>query len=44
VSDEYPNNPDVGPRCGECRLGLGTHDERDPYCDYHPSKDEQENK
>lgn len=28
-------NPDRGPRCGECRMGLGRHDERDPLCDHH---------
>lgn len=28
-------NPDVGPRCGECRLGLGIHNVADPYCTHH---------
>lgn len=28
-------NPDVGPRCGECRLGLGAHNTADPLCDHH---------
>ena len=28
-------NPDRGPRCGECRLGLGVHDARDPLCAWH---------
>lgn len=31
-------NPDVGPRCGECRLGLGTHNTEDPYCDHHKAR------
>ena len=35
VTDKYPNNPDIGPRCGECRLGLGVHNTSDPYCDHH---------
>jgi hypothetical protein len=30
-------NADVGPRCGECRLGLGSHDKADPYCAHHAS-------
>lgn len=25
-------NPERGPRCGECRLGLGVHEPRDPLC------------
>lgn len=35
---KYPRprtNPDVGPRCGECRLGLGAHNTADPLCDHH---------
>lgn len=24
-----------GPRCGECRLGLGVHEPRDPQCAWH---------
>ena len=28
-------NPDRGPRCGECRLGLGVHNYADPLCDHH---------
>lgn len=27
-----PANPDVGERCGECRLGLGVHRPSDPLC------------
>jgi len=42
-SNEYRNNPDVGPRGGECRLGLGVHNTSDPYCDHHTTN-EQENK
>ena len=29
------DNPEIGIRCGECRLGLGTHRPEDPYCDLH---------
>jgi hypothetical protein len=31
-------NPDVGPRCPECRLGLGSHNTADPYCDHYGVK------
>lgn len=26
-------NPDVGARCGECRMGLGVHNPADPRCE-----------
>ena len=26
------SNPDVGPRCGACRLGLVVHEPSDPQC------------
>ena len=26
-------NPDRGPRCGECRMGLGVHNVEDPLCE-----------
>lgn len=29
------DKPEVGRRCGECRLGLGTHDTADPLCNFH---------
>ncbi len=28
------SNPEVGPRCGACRLGLVVHESRDPQCVY----------
>lgn len=28
-----PKNPEVGPRCGECRLGTGIHNTDDPLCE-----------
>ena len=31
-------NPDVGPRCGECRLGTGVHNPADPLCDLHRAR------
>lgn len=26
--------PYAGPRCPECRMGLGSHDVQDPLCDF----------
>ena len=26
------SNPDVGPRCPACRMGLVTHEPSDPQC------------
>lgn len=26
------SNPDVGPRCPACRMGLVTHEPKDPHC------------
>lgn len=31
--DRSPRNPEVGPRCGECRLGTGIHNTADPLCE-----------
>lgn len=31
-----PARPEVGPRCGACRLGLPTHDTADPLCEAKP--------
>ncbi len=28
------------PKCGECRLGLGTHNEADPYCTHYQGEDD----
>lgn len=28
-----PSNPEVGPRCGACRLGLPSHNTLDPLCE-----------
>ena len=25
-------NPDIGPRCPACRMGLVTHEPLDPHC------------
>jgi hypothetical protein len=33
--DRLPANPEVGPRCGACRLGLPSHEPRDPQCVAH---------
>ena len=40
-SDEAAvGNPDRGPRCGECRLGLGVHEPADPLCFWHEKEGE----
>lgn len=35
------HRPEVGPRCGECRLGLGTHETADPLCEHHQLREAQ---
>lgn len=31
-------NPDIGPRCPACRIGLVTHEPKDPQCIGHRSQ------
>jgi len=33
VTTAQTRNPDAGPRCGECRMGLGVHNTADPLCE-----------
>ena len=35
VQADSPTDPDRGPRCGECRVGTGVHEPRDPQCAHH---------
>lgn len=34
------SNPDVGPRCPACRMGLVTHEPKDPHCIDHREQEE----
>ena len=34
------SNPEVGPRCGACRLGLVFHEPRDPQCFWYEEEDD----